>query len=163
MFSKLFKKQQEANEKIGSLSDLLILGDETGWKLPDNDSLKVDKLDYSMDSLTHLDDYLERVRKIVKNLSNDDLSKIILRSGAYTGEVIRRNSKENFEWRTYDDLVKNNPSLKDFGKSVLTFFILTSGDNKQLTFPMAKVEKYLHNGKEDSLHFYATVISKLKD
>jgi hypothetical protein len=58
----------------------------------------------------------------------------------------------------YDDLVNKKKSLNEYGKSVLTHFILTWNKGESMIFQMAKVEKYIAFGKQESIYFYAQVI-----
>lgn len=149
-------KLPEPNIVVSSIADLL---------LTDKDSddfqkkyLEKEKLDYSVQSLKYVDQYLEKARSNKKSLSNDQYATIILRCGSYSGEVIRKNSHKDFTWVTFDEAVKNHEKIKEFGRSLLTQYVLEDRKTNQVIFPMAKVEKYVSNGKEDSLYFYATVV-----
>lgn len=160
MFSKLFNKKPSADEQCYSMSTLLLKNEDSSLDTPYKRYLEEDKLDYSLESLIVIDAYLSEVHKKKKTLNDDDLSKIILRCGAYVGEVIKKNSKLKFKWMFYDDLVRHDKFLKDFGKSILTNFVLTSKEGGS-TCPMAKVEKYIAFGQQESLHFYAQALGKL--
>ena len=161
MFSKLFKKMPPADGQCYPISTLLLdtqlRSEGMSSDTPLKEYLQDEKLDYSLKSLAIIDAYLDFVRKKKKTLNDKDLSSIILRCGAYTGEVIKKNSKTKFTWMFYEDLVGKNKTLKDFGKSILTHYILTY-NNGGMIFPMAKVEKYIAFGKQESLHFYAHVV-----
>ena len=115
------------------------------------------KLDYSVESLKHVDTYLEAVRK------NKDLQKswnrTVLRAGAYVGEVIRRNDKNiRWQWVDHDGAQAVNPKyFGALGKSIATAAVLFDGKGG-FAFPLAKVEKYLDNGSEDSVYFFAQVV-----
>ena len=115
------------------------------------------KLDYSVESLKHVDEYLESIRK------NKDVeatwNRTVLRAGAYVGEVIRRNDKKaQWRWVDHEGARSVEPKLFDsFGKSIATAAVLYDG-KKGFSFPLAKVEKYLNNGSEDSVYFFAKVI-----
>ena len=89
MFSKLFKKSVPADEQCYPISTLLFKTEDSDSDLPLREHLEEDKLDYSLKSLSVIDKYLDVVHKKKKNLSDDDLSKIILRCGAYVGEVLK--------------------------------------------------------------------------
>ena len=115
------------------------------------------KLDYSVESLRHVDAYLEAVRK------NKDLQKswnrTVLRAGAYVGEVIRRNDKNvRWQWVDHDGAQAINPKyFGALGKSIATAAVLFDGKGG-FAFPLAKVEKYLDNGSADSVYFFAQVV-----
>lgn len=115
------------------------------------------KLDYSVESLRHVDAYLEAVRK------NKDLQKswnrTVLRAGAYVGEVIRRNDKNaQWHWVDHDGAQAINPKyFGALGKSIATAAVLFDGKGG-FAFPLEKVEKYLDNGSADSVYFFAQVV-----
>ena len=111
------------------------------------------KLDFGMDSLRLVDDYLEAVA--ARDRSDRETQLIVLRSGAYVGEVIRRNSSARvYHWLDYDAAVRVDPKVGSFGgKSLGLMAVLWSSSG--FTFPLTKVTKFLQNGREDSTHFYA--------
>ncbi|TVO58353.1 hypothetical protein [Denitromonas ohlonensis] len=115
------------------------------------------KLDFSLASLKHVDEYLERIRKEPE--VEKTWNRVVLRTGAYIGEVIRRNSKSVlWQWIGHDDAALIAPKLFDgMPKTIATASVLHDG-KAGLTFPLGKVEKYLENGSEDSVHFYAEVM-----
>src|SRR5580700_1572369 len=114
------------------------------------------QLDFSVDSLKHVDDYLEAVRK-AKGIDSN-LNVVVLRTGAYVGEVIRRNSpQKHWSWLDFETAESVNPKLFDqLGKSVGTAAVLYDGT--EFLFPLAKVAKRIANGSEDSVFFYAKVL-----
>ena len=117
------------------------------------------KLDYSVDSLKHVDEYLEKVRKD-KDVQKS-WNRVVLRTGAYVGEVIRRNDK-NRKWRWIDFETAKSMDPRFFGtfnKSIALAAILHD-EKAGFAFPLAKVEKYLDNGSEDSVYFFAQVVLK---
>jgi hypothetical protein len=77
------------------------------------------------------------------------------------GEVIRRNaSHARWHWIKYDEAVKLDPKIASFGKSIHSAVILwdSKKGGGQFVFPLGKVMKYLQNGEEDSIKFFAQVI-----
>ncbi|MCX6752356.1 MAG: hypothetical protein NTZ87_02540 [Candidatus Nomurabacteria bacterium] len=159
MFS-LFKKKnkyQDLSKTVVAVGQFLI--EDTGSDMPTplKEFLDPKKLDFSLESLKLVDSYLDEVRKQEKDLSEDKLIKIVLRCGAYCGEVIRKNSKKNRYWINYDHAIVIDPLVKSFEKSVYTFYILFA-EPRDFVFPLAKVGKYIENGSEDSLYFLAISI-----
>jgi len=118
------------------------------------DFLMAEKLDYSLESLKHVDEYLEQLYK--NQPSDDELLKITLRTGSYVGEVIRKNTKEPFVWLNYEEATKINSSLTDFGENLGTVGMLWSKPDSFI-FPLAKILKFIENGNEDSVHSFANV------
>ena len=118
------------------------------------------RLDFSVESLKHVNDYLEAIRKD-KDVEKQGVTrlKVVLRAGAYVGEVIRKNdNKVQWRWIDYEGAKQVEPKLfESFGKTIATTAVLYDG-NKGFAFPLAKVEKYLNNGAEDDVYFFAKVI-----
>ncbi len=127
------------------------------------DFLKNKELDFSYDSLKIVDQYLLEVRKTeLDKLSNEQFTRIVVRAGAYVGETIRRNDKsKQWNWVDFENAQKiNSKFFNDSEKSLSYAAVLTDG--QQFTFPLNKVIKFLNNGEEDSLYFYAVSSSKLQ-
>jgi hypothetical protein len=114
------------------------------------------KLDFSVESLRHVDDYLEAIRS-AKGIDSN-LNVVVLRAGAYVGEVIRRNSlKKKWTWLDFETAESVNPKIfHQLGKSVNTAAVLYDGS--EFLFPLGKVGKRIANGSEDSVFFYAKVV-----
>jgi len=119
--------------------------------------LNPNKLDFSVGSLAHVDEYLENIRKDKE--VEKTWNRVVLRCGAYVGEVVRRNDrKTKWVWIGHDDAAQISPNFfSSRPKSIATAAVLYDGKSG-LVFPLAKVEKYLENGGEDSVKFFAEVI-----
>lgn len=150
----------ETNEIVHAIAMLAINDKGADMETPYKEYLKSEMFDFSLESLKYIDEYLNKLRKKVKLLTDEQFTKVILRCGAYCGEVIRLNSKIKFEWMTFDEAMNIFEQLSQFGKSTLTYYVLTSNEGNSVTFPMAKVEKYLNYGMQESLYTYAQVIGK---
>lgn len=84
--------------------------------------------------------------------------KLVMRCGAYVGEVIRRNTpKAAFHWLDYKGAVTIDKSIADYGESLGGAAVLWDS-NSGLWFPLAKVQKFLDNGRGDSVQFFAVVV-----
>lgn len=116
--------------------------------------LNVVRLDYSIDSLAEVNRYLDLVR-LDQNIESV-WNQVVLRCGAYVGEVIRKNStNREWHWLDYQNALKaDRKSLEDFGYSIATAAVLYIAP-ASFCFPLAKVEKYLMNGPEDDVRFFA--------
>ena len=104
-----------------------------------------------------MDEHLERMRG--RALEGRDLLRFILRAGAYVGEVIRRHTPppRQWHWLQFEDAAAIDPRLADLGKGLGTVAVLWDGTDG-FTFPVGKVGKFLQNGPEDSVRFFAQVI-----
>ena len=144
---------KDHNRTLAQLSQMFYQDRETlGREL-----LDPRKLDYSVESLRHVDQYLEAVRKN-KNVEKN-WNRTVLRAGAYVGEVIRRNDRNaRWQWVDHDGAQTMNPTyFGSLGKSIVTAAVLFDG-KRGFVFPLAKVEKYLDNGSADSVYFFAQVV-----
>jgi hypothetical protein len=127
---------------------------------PGSEALDVSRFDFSMESLGAMDEHLERMR--TRQLSDRDWNSFILRSGAYVGEVIRRFTPppKEWHWLAYEEAAALQPFVASLGMSIDTAAVLWDGKDGVI-FPLAKVVKYLKNGAEDGVKFYAQVIVAL--
>ncbi len=124
---------------------------------PDVQILSKEKLDFTIESLSHVEEYLDHVRK--HSYKGRQATSLILRSGAYVGEVIRRHAKsKRWHWLAYAEAIKLSPDIAKLGKDLYTSAILWDSKD-EFSFPLGKVMKYLQNGEEDSVKFYAQVVA----
>ena len=152
LFSRKQKLQDQALSELSQMFFMELPDDPT----PGLELLDASRLDYTVDSLALVDDYLDKMRK--RTLEDEGYGKVVLRAGAYVGEVVRRNvqSKE-YHWLDYDGAVKVSSMVKDFGESLGTAAVLWDGASG-LSFPLGKIMKFLENGREDSVQFFAKVM-----
>lgn len=131
-----------------------ILLKEDSENTPMGKYLNPKKLDFSLKSLNYVDDYLEKVRKNKKKLTDEEINKVIIRCGTYLGEVIRKEKPKKFNWITYDEAHKlSKEFMQMIGKNITTHFILY--DNHNFSFPLGKAYKFLEYGRSDSLWGFA--------
>ena len=124
-----------------------------------SDLLKPELFDLTIDSLSHLDDYLDMIR--VDPNVEDDWNRTVLRSGAYAGEVIRQNGNpNNWHWIDYDSALSIcDPNIIG-EKSIVNCGVLWRG-GESICFPLGKVYKFLDNGREDSIKYFTEVIIQM--
>ena len=82
--------------------------------------------------------------------------KLVLRCGAYVGEVVRRHAATGkpWHWITYDEAVRLESRLASLGQGLGTAAVLWDGQSG-FCFPLARVGKYLENRAEDSVRVFA--------
>jgi hypothetical protein len=121
---------------------------------PFSDSLKPELMDYSIPSLSHVNAFLDVVRG--KKLDSKTEAIIALRAGAYLGEVLRRHAlSDRWHWLDYKTAAQIEPrTFETFGQSIATSAVLYDG-HSGWCFPVSKVCKYLANGAEDDVQFFA--------
>jgi hypothetical protein len=156
LFSRKPELQDQALSEVAQLfaSPDLVSDDPT----PGTELLDPSRLDFTVESLGLVDDYLDEMRKRQLQEGDEAYLKLVLRCGAYVGEVILRNAKgKTYHWLDYKGALKINKSIADFGESLGGAAVLWDSDTG-LTFPLAKVQKFLDNGREDSVEFFAKVM-----
>jgi hypothetical protein len=113
------------------------------------------RLDFSVESLHFLDEYLPHVAENLKVIDQQSITNTILGAGCYVGETIRRNSTIKFRWENYHDYFSTRPQLAAiFIEEIGTAAVLAAPD--QMTAPISKVVRFLYEGPENNIHFYAT-------
>jgi hypothetical protein len=159
MFRFLKTRPKYEDEAFSDLSRMF-------FQLPDDpifrsELLKKEALDFSVDSLKVVDDYLEAIRAVPPE--GAAFQKVVLRAGAYVGEVIRKAGLEqDSHWIAYDEAARISPdTYGKLEKSMASIASLHHGGDA-FTFPLGKVCKRLENGDEDSVWFFAKTIIAIR-
>lgn len=125
-----------------------------------SDLLNSSLLDYSLESLSAVDEYLEQLRRHPPE--GNDRIKCVVRTGAYVGEVIRRElPAHEAHWLAFSEALKIDASFSHMGQQVGNYYSLHHG-GKSFCFPLAKVEKRIANGSVDNVRSFAKVIIDLR-
>ena len=159
LFSRKPELQDQALSELAQMfaSPELVSDDPT----PGAELLDASRLDFTVESLAFVDDYLDQMRQ--RQLEDEAYGKLVLRCGAYVGEVVLRNTKgKTYHWLDYKGALKINKSIAAFGESLGGAAVLWDSATG-LTFPLAKVQKFLDNGREDSVQFFAKVMIEKSD
>jgi hypothetical protein len=153
MLKRLFVKN--INAEMDGLSNLLFRPLKETRLNPEFPS-DVD-LDFSLASLHLVEKYLESAKKMFSD--HENRTRIVLRAGAYLGQVIRRNSKVAYDWYDFQQAIKLSKDIQQFGECLETRAVLISKENAVL-FPLNKVVKFAENGSADSIHYFASVATQ---
>jgi hypothetical protein len=153
MFSIFRPGPRFVDKEFSDLSLMLTLDDQNPTYR--RDLLHPDALDFSLESLRHLDEYLEILH--LSPPEGPDFLRVALRCGAYVGEVMRRQSPGTYHWVAHKEAVKYSKLIAGFEYSIATAGILWEND-ESWSLPVGKVCKFLENGNEDSVHFFAQVL-----
>lgn len=127
------------------------------------EKLERKKLDYSLTSLEAVSSWLNGLREKGINTNSEGIAESIIWAGAYVGEVIKRCTSETYIWIGYEDYMSTQKeSLRNmipytFG----TQFLLVS-QSGSMTMPINKVVRFLEEGPENDLKFYASAECKRK-
>lgn len=148
------------NKEVSPIGELLVSDPENNIL---NESIDKNKLNFTIDSLKEVDNYLDKVRKKKKYLNEQDIKKIILRCGTYLGEVIRRLKNRRFIWIPYNTASKISKGRLPLGEDLTTCFILYDKKNNLFWFPLAKSYKFIESGRADNLWSFAVVCLDFKE
>lgn len=153
MFS-FFKRTPVFHDKaFEELAEMLWLDDEEPTYK--REFLDPSRLDFSLRSLAHIDDYLDVVH--TDEVEGEAMMRVVLRAGAYVGEVVRRHSKTEYHWVDHEQAARESRMVKDAGMHLGTMGVLRASPDT-MCFPLAKVCKFLDAGREDSVAFFAKVV-----
>jgi len=143
------------NEDLASIA--LLFSEKDGPPTPGAEYLDYGKLDYSLESLKHVNEYLKKAREM-KTIDRD-WKKVTLRAGAYVGEVIRRGSRKSKPvWIDFETAKKLSPKFFTGGEDELGLVFVLYDGKDGFSFPIAKVQKFLANGPEDDVYSFASYL-----
>jgi hypothetical protein len=146
------KQPKIQNDAFADLAQMFLSDPED--PTPGSESLNVARCNFSLESLRVIDAHLEGMRG--RRLQSPELMKLVLRCGAYVGEVVRRHAStaKPWHWITYEEAVRLDPRLASLGQTLGTAAVVWDGESG-FCFPLARVGKYLEHGSEDSVHVFA--------
>lgn len=155
-----FTAQAQSVDTNLALQDLSYMFFEAGeTNVVDRAWLDHKRLDFSVESLKYVNQYLDHVRT-TPELEQAQLYFItVLRAGAYTGEVIRKQDQtKKWVWLDFEAAKKVDPKFFSQYEKGEVGLMAVLYDGEGFAFPIAKVQKYIQNGEEDDLSFFAQVI-----
>ena len=124
------------------------------------DLLNIAKLDYSIDSLRQVDEFLSQVRRAGVPKSGAT-HRLVIRCGAYVGEVMRRSESPGvLTWIPLGNLRSERANTVVPAASLENFVALCSISRRFSTFPFAKVSMALFV-EDCSVWEYASVVIRL--
>ena len=118
-------------------------------------ALPRERLDFSLESLKAVDEWLTRLHADGVDPNSQAAAETIIWTGAYVGEVIRRNSTRVYCWMHYEDYMATQATAvrSSIPYTFGTQFVLAA-EGSVMTLPINKVGRWLDEGPENNLHFY---------
>jgi hypothetical protein len=115
------------------------------------------KLDYSLQSLKVVDEYLMYMHTNLPEEIGREWDNAVLWGGAYVGEVIRRNAPRQYDWVDFDDFIREYPDTTRLlgAEKQLGFCALLTPGGGAFTMPINKMLRFIFDGPADSVSFYA--------
>jgi hypothetical protein len=120
------------------------------------DQLRRAALDLTLGSLKHVDSYLSYLHRNNTKIIDEQWHSTVLYGGAYVGEVIRHETNNYYRWIDYNDYMPGYPELKSLipERTTPTCALLVD-DQDRMSMPLNKVARYIDEGEENSVHFFA--------
>jgi hypothetical protein len=132
-------------------------------KVAFREKLNPEWFDFSLESLYYVDCYLFSIFASKDELDEQVVENSIWALGFYVGEVIRRNSPKGYQWKNWDEFF---PSQKEtvqetYASTMGTSAVLVDASGNFI-LPINKVVRFIQDGPEYSLHFFARNEIELK-
>lgn len=145
------------NEVFAEFAAIFVGALDAGQDIHDPTRLDRATLDYSIDSLEAVDTYLTHLHGLIPETGEQDWGFTILCTGGYVGEVIRRTATRPHDWVDYTDFVAEYPNTRELlgDRELPVAAFLSTGDGG-FTLPVNKVVRFLEEGPENSVKFYAS-------
>lgn len=111
----------------------------------DKENLTKRNLDFTIESIRYIDLYVNRLRNTEMStaLLNEHFDNFVVRIGAYIGEVIKRNIKQDFYWYQFDSVKNYSSKLDEVYNSIKPQSLLYSKKRDTVILPMFVVSKFL--------------------
>jgi hypothetical protein len=126
--------------------------------IPHREKLNTPAFDYTINSLHEVDQYLNFLFSNNIDQSGIEYQNVVIWCGAYIGEVIRKNAQAQYHWVHYEEYMKErDPGARNLIPYTLgTHALLVSAEAAHMTLPVNKVARYLAEGEDNNVHYYAS-------
>jgi hypothetical protein len=111
----------------------------------DKENLTKRNLDFKVESIQYIDLYVNWLlnTEMGSELLNKHFDNFVVRIGAYIGEVIRSNSKQNFYWYKFDSVYNFSSKLKGVDINNKQHSLLYSKKKDRVILPMSVISQLL--------------------
>lgn len=124
----------------------------------DKENLTKRNLDFSIESIRFIDLYVKRLMHTEKGteLLNKHFDNFVVRIGAYIGEVIKNNIKQDFFWYEFDSVYVYSSILDEIDRSEEPYSLLYSKKEDIVILPLLETAHFLE-GNSRYLNFLTYV------
>lgn len=111
----------------------------------DKENLTKRNLDFTIESVRYIDMYTKRLMntEFGTELLNKHFDNLVVRTGAYIGEVIKNNIKQDFYWYESDSVYNYSPKLDGVFNNTKTQSVLYSKKRDIVILPLNVVSQFL--------------------
>jgi hypothetical protein len=129
----------------------------------DQEYLTKRNLDYTIESVRFIDIYTKRLMNTESGaeLLDKYFDNFVTRLGAYIGEVIKNNSKQDFHWYESDSVYNYSPKPDGVLSKIKTQSVLYSKNRDSVIVPLDEVSQFL-KGTSSYSNFLTYVEEKIK-
>jgi hypothetical protein len=147
----------EVNEPFAEFAACFVGTQKGDGEIAHAGHLDRSKLDYTVESLRAVDAYLTFLHQNRPEQMDRDWGRAVLWGGAYVGEVVRRHAPQRYDWVDFDDFVQVYPNTRQIlgEEKRLGWCALLTPGRGGFTLPINKLLRFIYDGPEDSVHFYA--------
>ena len=144
MFSFLNKAKLKKDDLKGIAKLMYQDVSEDSW---DKENLTKRNLDFTIESVRYIDMYSKRLMntEFGTELLNKHFDKLVFRIGAYIGEVIKNNIKQDFYWYESNSVHNYSPNLNGVFSNTKTQSVLYSKKMDKVILPLDVVSQFLGN------------------
>lgn len=129
----------------------------------DKENLTKRNLNFSIESIRFIDLYVKRLMDTEKGIEllNKHFDNLVVRLGAYIGEVIKNNINKDFFWYEFDSVYVYSSALDEIHRSEKPYSLLYSKKRDIVILPLLEVSKLLE-GNSSYPNFLAYVEEMIK-
>ncbi|WP_144556101.1 hypothetical protein [Bacillus sp. X1(2014)] len=142
MFSLLNKAKLKKDDLKGIAKLMYQDVSDDSW---DKENLTKRYLDFTIESVRFIDMYTKRLMntEFGTELLNKHFDNLVVRIGAYIGEVIKNNIKQDFYWYESDSVHNYSPNLDGVFSNTKTQSVLYSKKRDIVILPLNVVSQFL--------------------
>ncbi|WP_256941180.1 hypothetical protein [Bacillus sp. EAC] len=138
-----FRKNKLIKDDLNGLAKLMY--QDVSADVWDKENLTKSNLDFSIESIRYIDLYSTRLMNTETGteLLNEHFDSLVVRIGAYIGEVIKKNIKQDFYWYEYDSVYNYSSKLDGVHRSNKPTSLLYSKKREIVILPIYEVSQFL--------------------
>ncbi|MGE7760312.1 hypothetical protein [Peribacillus sp. NPDC097895] len=128
MFGSLNKTKLITNDLKGMAKLMYLDVSKDTW---DQENLTKRNLDFTIESIRYIDVYTKRLMttEMGKSLLDAHFDTFVIRTGAYIGEVIKREIKKDYKWYEFDSVFQYSSILDGVPRAIKEESVLYSKKN----------------------------------
>jgi hypothetical protein len=156
-----FKRKKLIKDDLKGIATLMYRDvSDDPW---DKENLTKRNLDFSIESVRYVDSYTTRLLNTEPGdrLLKEHFDIFVSRIGAYIGEVIKENTRQDFYWYEFESVANYTSKLDGVYKNIETESLLYSKDRDTVIFPMQAVSQFLQ-GNSTYPNFLTFVEEQIK-